>query len=215
MTSNIAECINRHLVAARELPIFDFLEEVRKMFGRWNYNNRKNGTYTFTTLGKKFQEILSINEYLCLRMTAEPSTEYLYTVYDAGRHFIVNLDNKTCSFRMFQIDEIPCPHAWAAIKKKNLMADDYCSELFKPHTVVKTYDVAVDPLPDEREWKIPTYISEDVVLPPRYKRPPGRPKKKCDKPLFELLLGKKRHACSTCGQTGHNRRSCSSAPRRK
>ncbi|XP_060217333.1 protein FAR1-RELATED SEQUENCE 2-like [Lycium barbarum] len=215
MTSNIAECINRHLVAARELPIFDFLEEVKKMFGRWNYNNRKNGTYTFTTLGKKFQEMLSINEYLCLRMTAEPSTEYLYTVYDAGRHFIVNLDNKTCSCRMFQIDEIPCPHAWAAIKKKNLIADDYCSGLFKPHTVVKTYDVAVDPLPDEREWKIPTYISEDVVLPPRYKRPPGRPKKKRDKPLFELLLGKKRHACSTCGQTGHNRRSCSNAPRRK
>ncbi|XP_060217303.1 uncharacterized protein LOC132644715 [Lycium barbarum] len=215
MTSNIAECINRHLVAARELPIFDFLEEVRKMFGRWNYNNRKNGIYTFTTLGKKFQEMLSINEYLCLRMTAEPSTEYLYTVYDAGRRFIVNLDNKTCSCRMFQIDEIPCPHAWAVIKKKNLMVDDYCFELFKRHTVVKTYDVAVDPLPDEREWKIPTYISEDVVLPPRYKRPPGRPKKKRDKPLFELLLGKKRHACITCGQTGHNRRSCSNTPRRK
>ncbi|XP_060170487.1 uncharacterized protein LOC132601425 [Lycium barbarum] len=189
MTSNIAECINnRHLVAARELPIFDFLEEVRKMFGRW-----------IIITGKM----------------AEPSTEYLDTVYDAGRRFIVNLDNKTCSCRMFQIDEIPCPHAWAVIKKKNLMADDYCSELFKPHTVVKTYDVAVDPLPDEREWKIPTYISEDVVLPPRYKRPPSRPKKKRDKPLFELLLGKKRHACSTCGQTGHNRRSCSNAPRRK
>ncbi|XP_060190798.1 uncharacterized protein LOC132620107 [Lycium barbarum] len=163
MTSNIAECINRHLVAARELPIFDFLEEV------------------------------------------EPSTGYLYTIYDSGGCFIVNLDNKTCSCRMFQIDEIPCPHAWAVIKKKNLMADDYCSELFKPHIVVKTYDVAVDPLLDEREWKIPTYISEDVVLPPRYKRPPGRPKKKRDKPLFELLLGKKRHACNTCGQTGHNR----------
>ncbi|XP_060200781.1 uncharacterized protein LOC132629055 [Lycium barbarum] len=124
MTSNIAECINRHLVASRELPIFDFLEE------------------------------------------AEPSIEYLYTVYDAGRRFIVNLDNKTCSCQMFQIDEIPCLHAWAVIKKKNLMADDYCSELFKPDTVVKTYDVAVDTFPDEREWKIPTYISEDVVLPP-------------------------------------------------
>ncbi|XP_060178208.1 uncharacterized protein LOC132608147 [Lycium barbarum] len=146
---------------------------------------------------------------------AEPSTEYLYTVYDAGRRFIVNLDNKTCSCRMFQIDEIPCLHAWAVIKKKNLMADDYCSELFKSHTVVKTYDVVVDPLPDEREWNIPTYISEDVVFPPRYKRPPGRPKKKRDKPLFELLLGKKRHTCSTCGQTGQNRRSCSNAPRRK
>ncbi|XP_060179053.1 uncharacterized protein LOC132609197 [Lycium barbarum] len=202
MTSNIAECINRHLVAARELPIFDFLEEVRKMFGRWNYNNRRN-------------DILVVFEVFSICSQVEPSTKYLYTVYVEGRRFIVNLDNKTCSCWMFQIDEIPCPYAWAVIKKKNLTADDYCSELFKPHTVVNTYDVVVDPLPDEREWKVPTYLSEDVVLLPRYKRPPGSPKKKRDKPLVELLLGKKRHACSTCGQTGHNRHSCSNAPRRK
>nr|XP_016433399.1 PREDICTED: uncharacterized protein LOC107759910 [Nicotiana tabacum] len=34
MTSNIDESINAALVSARELPIYDFLEEVRKMFGR-------------------------------------------------------------------------------------------------------------------------------------------------------------------------------------
>ncbi|XP_060178855.1 uncharacterized protein LOC132609044 [Lycium barbarum] len=136
MTSNIAECINRYLLAARELPIYDFLEEV------------------------------------------EPSTEFVYTLHDGGRRFILNLNNKTCS-------------------------------------CLKTYDVAMDPLPDEREWKIPKYILEDVVLPPRYKRPPGRPKKRRDKPLSELFTGKKRHACSTCRQLGHNRRSCSFEPRRK
>ena len=68
MTSNIAECSNGKLVAARELHIFDFLEEVRKMFGRWNCTNRKNGTYTFTTLMKRYQEMLSINEYKSIRM---------------------------------------------------------------------------------------------------------------------------------------------------
>ncbi|XP_070025654.1 uncharacterized protein [Nicotiana sylvestris] len=41
MTSNIAESINAALVSAREFPIYDFLEEVRKMFGRWNCSNRK------------------------------------------------------------------------------------------------------------------------------------------------------------------------------
>ncbi|XP_059290455.1 uncharacterized protein LOC132043990 [Lycium ferocissimum] len=179
MTSNIAECINRHLLVARELPIYDFLEEVRRMFGIWNYNNRRNGTYTFTTLGKKFQEMLSINEYLCLRMTMKS------------------------------------PACTGVIKKKNLVADDYCSNLFKLETVLKTYDVPVDPLPDEREWNIPKNILEDVVLSPRYKRPPGRPKKRRDKPLSELLFGKSRHACSTCGQLGHNRRSCSFEPLRK
>ncbi|XP_060170480.1 uncharacterized protein LOC132601411 [Lycium barbarum] len=147
----------------------------------------------------EYLELAGREKWVRVYATVEPSTEYLYTVHAAGRCFIVNLDNKTCSCQMFQIDEIPCPHALTVIKKKNLA----------------TYDVAVDPLPDEREWKVPTYISEDTVLPPRYKRPPVRPKKKRDKPLVELLLGKKRHACSTCGWTGHNRRSCSNAPRRK
>ncbi|XP_059313514.1 uncharacterized protein LOC132064524 [Lycium ferocissimum] len=123
--------------------------------------------------------LIKYNAFLLVK----PSIEYLYTVNGAGRRFIVCLKNKTCSCRMFQLDEMLCPHAWAVIKKKNLTADDYCSELFKPQTVVKTYDVAVDSLPDEHEWKVPTYISKDVVLPTRYKRPPGRPKKKRDKPL--------------------------------
>ncbi|XP_060210272.1 uncharacterized protein LOC132637152 [Lycium barbarum] len=144
MTSNIAECINGKLVAARELPVFDFLEEV------------------------------------------EPSTEYVYTVNDE-----------------------------AVLKSKSLMPDEYCSYLFKPKTVITTYDVPVDPLPDESEWNIPKHICEEVVLPPRYKRPPGRPKKKRDKPLMETMIGKRRNACSTCGCLGHNRRSCSNEPRKK
>nr|XP_009610043.1 uncharacterized protein LOC104103813 [Nicotiana tomentosiformis] len=40
MTSNIAESINSALVSARELVIYDFLEEVRKMFGSWNCSNQ-------------------------------------------------------------------------------------------------------------------------------------------------------------------------------
>ncbi|XP_070048829.1 uncharacterized protein [Nicotiana tomentosiformis] len=53
MTSNIVESINSALVSARELPIYDFLEEVRKMFGCWNCSNRKEASHMYTTLGKK------------------------------------------------------------------------------------------------------------------------------------------------------------------
>ncbi|XP_060200140.1 uncharacterized protein LOC132628373 [Lycium barbarum] len=215
MTSNIAECINGKLVAARELSVFDFLEEVRKMFGRWNCTNRKNGTYTFSTLSRRYQDMLSMNEYKSLRMRVEASTEYVYTVNDGPQRFIIDLKRKTCSCRMFQMDKIPCSHAWVVLKSKNLTADAYCSELFKPNTVVNTYDVPIDPLPDESEWNVPTHILEEVVLPPRYKRPPGRPKKKRDKPLMELMIGKHRNACSTCGRLGHNRRSCGNEPLKK
>jgi len=54
MTSNIAESINVTLVSTRELPIYDFLEEVRLMFGRWNCDNKKEPSFTFTPLIGKF-----------------------------------------------------------------------------------------------------------------------------------------------------------------
>ena len=41
MTSNIAECINGCLVDARQLPIIDFLEEVRILFDSWNCKIRE------------------------------------------------------------------------------------------------------------------------------------------------------------------------------
>lgn len=68
MTSNIAECINGCLVDARQLPVLDFLEEARILFGSWNCKNREIASYTKETLGRKFEEILIINASKCSKM---------------------------------------------------------------------------------------------------------------------------------------------------
>ncbi|XP_019252688.1 PREDICTED: uncharacterized protein LOC109231484 [Nicotiana attenuata] len=125
MTSNIAESINAALVSARELPIYDFLEEV------------------------------------------VPSTEYLHTVNDEGRHYTVCLLEKKYNCGRFQVDELPCPHAWAVLKSKFLMPEDYCSDYYKPKSVVMTYEVPVYPLSDRKEWNIPAHVADEVVLPPK------------------------------------------------
>ncbi|XP_019236841.1 PREDICTED: uncharacterized protein LOC109217067 [Nicotiana attenuata] len=215
ITSNIAESINAAIVSARELPIYDFLEEVRKMFGRWNCSNRKEATQTYTTLGKKYQEMLTLNEAMSTRMTVAPSTEYLYTVNDGGRNYTICLLERKYICGRFQVDELPCPHAWAVLKSKFLMPEEYCSNYYKPNTIVMTYDVHVYPLLDRNDWNIPAHVAKEVVLPPKWKRPPGRPKKKRDKPLSELLQPKNQHSCSICGQGGHNKRTCRNAPRNK
>ncbi|KAH0724524.1 hypothetical protein KY284_000389 [Solanum tuberosum] len=105
MTSNIAECINSTLVAARELPIFDFLEQVRLMFTRWNCTNRKNASCTFTLLGKKFQEMLVLNESKSGRMTVVPSTDYIYSVSDEGKSYIVCLEKRLVVATGFKLTE--------------------------------------------------------------------------------------------------------------
>ncbi|XP_075096439.1 uncharacterized protein LOC107812183 [Nicotiana tabacum] len=235
MTSNIAESINVALVSARELPIYDFLEEVRKMFGRCNCSNRKEATQTYTTLGKKYQEMLTLNEEMydsscCLKynrilissaliavgiVLVVPSTEYLHTVNDGGRNYTVCLLERKCVCGRFQVDELSCPHAWAVLKSKFLMPEECCSNYYKSNTIVMTYDLPVYPLPDRNDWNIPEHVAEEVVLPPKWKRPPGRPKKKRDKTLSELLQPKNQHSCSICGQGGHNKRTCRNAPRNK
>lgn len=45
MTSNIAESINSMLVEAMELHIFDFLEQARMLFARWNCTNRQKASF--------------------------------------------------------------------------------------------------------------------------------------------------------------------------
>ncbi|XP_075084753.1 uncharacterized protein LOC107789801 [Nicotiana tabacum] len=214
MTSNIVESINAALVSARELPIYDFLEEVRKMFGRWNCSNRKEASHTYTVLGKQYQEMRTLNEAMSTRMTVVPSNEYLHTVNDEGRHYTVCRLKRKCSCGRFQVNELPCPHAWTVLKSKFLMPEDYCSDYYKSKSVVMTYEVLVYPLPNQNEWNIPAHISEEVVLPPKWKRSPGRPKKKRDKSFSELLQKKNQHSCSTYGQRGHNKSTCRNAPRR-
>nr|XP_016486696.1 PREDICTED: uncharacterized protein LOC107806935 [Nicotiana tabacum] len=56
-----------------------------------------------------------------------PSTEYLHTVNDGGKNYTVCLLEKKCVCGRFQVDELPCPHAWTVLKSKFLMPEEYCS----------------------------------------------------------------------------------------
>ncbi|XP_049401584.1 uncharacterized protein LOC125865430 [Solanum stenotomum] len=214
MTSNIAECINACLVEARELPVYDFLEKVRQMFARWNLKNHTSASHTFTTLCGKPQEMLVANEEASLRMKIVPSNNYVYSVHHEGRTYIVCLENKTCTCKRFQLDEIPCSHAWAVLKKKHLDVGPYCSDMYKPSNLLDTYKIPITPLPDQNEWNVPGYINDDIVRPPKYKKLPERPSKKYRDKAYSELYGKKsKNSCSTCGFKGHNRRSCRNGPR--
>ncbi|KAM3199573.1 hypothetical protein P3L10_031933 [Capsicum annuum] len=151
MTLNIAKCINGCLVEARGLPMYEFLEEVRILFGFWNCKNTEIASYTSTTLDRRFEEILTLNNVKALRMTMKASSTYIYSVY-AGRRYIVDLENGSCNCARFQIDQIPCAHAIAVLKSKHVKDfGQYCSEYYKPNTLVKTYEVSIVSMPDKKD----------------------------------------------------------------
>ncbi|XP_047267662.1 uncharacterized protein LOC124898082 [Capsicum annuum] len=162
----MAEYINSRLVEARELPILNFLEQIRE------------------------------------------STNYIYGVYEEGRKYIVRLDNRTCNCDRFQLDEILCAHVSAILKSKHVKKiKAYCSDYYKKEALVKTYEMSLCPMPDKQDWHVPPEVLEDVVLPSKYKRPPGRPKKGRKNKSSEKFSSTS-NRCGKCGYKGHNRRTC-------
>ncbi|PHU15743.1 hypothetical protein BC332_16948 [Capsicum chinense] len=138
-----------------------------------------------------------------------PVSEYVYTVHDEEKYFIVCLKKKKCSCHAFQLDEIPCVHVCVVLDSRNLEKGPYYSNIYKPKTVLRTYDLPAYPLPHKDDWVIPKKILDEVVLSPKYKGPPGIPTKKESGKSESDMFGKKsKNCCSSCGLKRHNRRSC-------
>ncbi|XP_009762397.1 uncharacterized protein [Nicotiana sylvestris] len=116
MTSNIAESINAANKDARELPVMRLLEYMINLLQQWNNKNKKSTMETSTDLGVKYDKLLQENLITSEQMTVRPATEQLYIVLEGVRRNIVCLEKGTCSCGKFQMDELPCPHAWAVLK---------------------------------------------------------------------------------------------------
>ena len=101
-----------------------------------------------------------------------------YQVRDEkGMDFTVNIQNKTCTCRRFQEDEIPCGHAVAVIVKRNLNVYEYCASFYKTETLKALYQENVRPLPHRDQWNLPQHL-QITVLPQKTTILAGRPKKK-------------------------------------
>ncbi|XP_028113436.1 uncharacterized protein LOC114311482 [Camellia sinensis] len=119
---------------------------------------------------------------------------------------MVDIGKRCCSCRLWEIDSFPCKHGFCAIKRSakdlNCFLDDY----YRVSSYCDSYSYSIYPVPSM--WKPNVVVDDDVVLPPLYKRPAGRPRTKRMPSKGEI----KRIRCSRCGKMGtHNRKICKEA----
>ncbi|XP_059289255.1 uncharacterized protein LOC132042744 [Lycium ferocissimum] len=189
------------------------MDYMRQLIETWNEKHSEEGRNTFTDLTNEYNEAYEDNKELSHRMTVRASTEFLHTVTDGMKRFSVCLRSKICSCGRFQLDEIPCGHALAAIMYRHQHGEDYCSAYYSNKNFKDTYAIPVEPLPCESTWEIPFDVLEQIVLPPDSKRPPGRPSLKRMKPFYEVKFKREKMTCSKCGIEGHNKKTCSNLPK--
>lgn len=127
---------------------------------------------------------------------------------DHGKSWAVNLYHKSCTCRVFQVDNFICPHAIAACKFRNYVVEDYISTYYTKENWYSSYAGVIHPYGSVETWQIPENIKEVVVNPPKCaKRGAGRPKKNRMPSTGEGETSSQRK-CSRCKQVGHNRQTC-------
>ncbi|KAK1381903.1 SWIM-type domain-containing protein [Heracleum sosnowskyi] len=209
MTSNVAESLNSVTMSIRELPICTMLESLRALVQKWSYSNRNTANATSTRLTTKFEEILKKNYLYYVDLTVHPTNHILFEVHNGERKNVVDLSKRSCTCNRFQMDQIPCAHAIAALQKSNLDPYDYCSQYYKKETMVAAYKEIVYPIGNKETWVIPEHVKSVIVYPPEGRIRVGRPKKRRCKASWERNGNPvKQINCGKCGQNGHNRRTC-------
>nr|GMD14482.1 uncharacterized protein LOC109174707 [Ipomoea batatas] len=150
------------------------------------------------------------------RFITYKSHENIYQVDDENfKAYRVDLMNRNCSCRRWDLTGIPCSHAIAAIRKQRESPEDYVHNCYTVEAYLRAYEPAIQPILSSVLW--PKSNLPDP-LPPKYKAQPGRPKKKRKiNPIEESKKGttemKTRKVgevkrCTVCGVQGHNKKTC-------
>nr|GEZ44932.1 hypothetical protein [Tanacetum cinerariifolium] len=133
---------------------------------------------------------------------------------------VVNLNQKTCLCKKWEISGIPCKHAIAAIHD---MADngmdagtpeEWVHESYKLQTWINFYAHKINPINEKDMWS--KFECPTTLLPPKkapqIRRPPKNRKK--SKGEIAMVKGQKLKrkgttvTCSNCKVIGHNKRGC-------
>ncbi|XP_010531577.1 PREDICTED: uncharacterized protein LOC104807849 [Tarenaya hassleriana] len=185
LTTNGAESINSVLKKAKRYLLLSLLDicvsKTVEWFSRYRVeacgadDSQKLTPYVYKVLHERFEKACTYEVIELNRLSG------MFEARDEkGRRNLVNLGDRTCSCRKFDVDRYPCSHAIAATHKvgKGTKIHELCSEYYWRETWVKAYQETVYPVPDICDWVVPPEILNFSVMPPiiEEKRRTGRPK---------------------------------------
>uniref|UniRef100_A0A2N9G9T6 SWIM-type domain-containing protein n=1 Tax=Fagus sylvatica TaxID=28930 RepID=A0A2N9G9T6_FAGSY len=218
IVNNLSECFNSYILDARDKPILTMLDTIRRKLMRRFQVNRASIAKMSGKLCPKIQvkvEKAGVKASECLLMFAG---EGKYEVDYRQQKFVVNLREKTCGCKKWDITGIPCHHAISAILHQGSKIEDYVDHCYTIEKYKKSYEPIIYPMPSMEQWAQTQY---DPVDPPLERCHPGRPKRMRRRdptePTNPYRFSKvgTNIKCSSCKKLGHNSRTCPLAKKQK
>ena len=144
---------------------------------------------------------------------ALPTGKGIFQVRSMDTQYIVDIVQKQCDCRRWDLTGIPCSHAISCMRHERISPESVVHECYSSARYPIIYGPKIWPCNDQSQW---TKVIETEVLPPVYEKKVGRPAKNRRKQPHEVegKNGPKmsKHGtiitCSYCGGKGHNKGGC-------
>nr|KAJ0195375.1 hypothetical protein LSAT_V11C700387360 [Lactuca sativa] len=171
--NGISECFNSIIVDARKKPLITMLEEIR--------------IYIMDRFAHMIEESTRWNTRICLAVLKKMklfgknmrfwliihSQQHVFEARRGCDSYMVDLDGRHCTCRLWDLAGIPCVHAIATINYIHQTLDEYIDVMFSKEQFLKCYSANISPVNGSNLWPQTEYIKP---LPPVSRRMPGRPK---------------------------------------
>ncbi|KAK3189903.1 hypothetical protein Dsin_029464 [Dipteronia sinensis] len=189
MTTNIAEVLNNCIHKAQRLPTTVTMEFLRDVLHKW-FNDRckqagKNPTY----IGKASIGHCNERNEWSLTYHVYPIELTGYLVKDGKHDGLVDIEQHTCTYRNWDLDQLPCDHAIAVARYIVQFYNSYqfligtktnfnspYHEYYNTSWMQTAYAPAINPVPHPSVWEVPNEVASMIVLPPNSRKQAGRPK---------------------------------------
>ncbi|XP_058214882.1 uncharacterized protein LOC131326208 [Rhododendron vialii] len=212
MTSNAVESFNNWIVEARKLPVLKCVDTIRVQI--------------MTQMCERKQLSRKLNSVLCPEYDAKLREFFnkgrTWTVFGSSDEVfevsslpavVVDIRNRTCTCCRWQLYGFPCVHAFTALQKNGIDVSNYIDPLYTADAFRFCYDCPIHPVPISTLGVAP--VSENsavilpLILPPKTRRPRGRPKVARIRSRGEKV---RQIRCGRCKKLGnHNRKRCKEA----
>ncbi|KAK2652403.1 hypothetical protein Ddye_012259 [Dipteronia dyeriana] len=173
MTTNAAECINSCLKFVWQLPMFTLAEFIRNMLQHWFHDRHRAAYATRHQLTDATYLMIIKRVEKCNFMTVNPVDWNIFSMKRSGKLWTVDLARKTCTCDKFQMDHLPCSHALATARDRNMDFTSMCADYYKTQTLTDKCSIPIIPVGHPSTWIVPSDITERVVLNPISRRQVG------------------------------------------
>ncbi|KAI8522345.1 hypothetical protein RHMOL_RhmolUnG0002000 [Rhododendron molle] len=204
LSSNLAECFNRWIKDERCLPVTQLVDAIRMKLMEQMSRRKEESLRWKTTMCPTWDKRLTGLFQFSRTWVVRKSSADVYDVRGNPSN-TVNICQRRCTCREWQLNCFPCVHAVCAIRKSGCDLNDFVEPCYLVYSFREAYSKSIEPIPTVYK---PDFVadSDDVIVLPLQRRPIGRPRTERVSPMWKTT---RKRLCSRCGTVArHNKRTC-------